>query len=82
VCQVEWKIGRKKGEGVHVREKKNKLSMCPDRANHLTIVTHPPLPIILDDIYPKCQGNFLAIFPVSTSGTLRGSSTRPLIVFE
>ena len=27
MCQVEWKIGRKKGEGVRVREKKNKLSI-------------------------------------------------------
>jgi len=44
MCQVEWKIGRKKGEGVCVRDKKNKLSVCPDQANHLTIVTSGSIP--------------------------------------
>jgi len=41
MCKVEWKIGRKKGESVRVGDKKNKLSMGPDRASHLTIVTLP-----------------------------------------
>jgi len=36
---VEWKVGRKKGKGVCVRDKKNKLSASPDQANHPMIVT-------------------------------------------
>ena len=36
---MEWKVGRRKGKGVCVRDKKNKLSAGLDHANHLTIVT-------------------------------------------
>ena len=36
---MEWKVGRKKGKGVCVRDKKNKLSVGLDWANHPMIVT-------------------------------------------
>ena len=36
---MEWKVSKRKGKGVHVGDKKNKLSMCPDQAFPLMIVT-------------------------------------------